>query len=118
MKFGEILAGSIPILGLVALVGTRVIDEAKHAKTEMVSLSSEKTVRVLDWKDDRAIEIYVGGFQTMHDTNRDGKIDYISGGAMSRIGTFRYTLNPSQNWQELYEQTISKSSKNVLQEVK
>ena len=109
MEIKNILAGSIPILALIGAVSVQVIDVAQNSRSVTVTVSPGRSVSVRNWNDSRGIEVHVGAFQTIHDTNKDGRADYISGGAMSRIGTFRYTREPTPDWQRAYGEIISKS---------
>ncbi|MEK6860105.1 MAG: hypothetical protein AABX54_04800 [Nanoarchaeota archaeon] len=109
MKFGEIFAGFVPIAGLAAVIGLTTLDRAINSNSETVVLSSGSEVNVRQWKN-KGTEVFIGGFQTLHDTNNDGIVDYLSGGAMGRIGTIRYTRKPTPALQSLYDEAISKSS--------
>jgi len=108
MELKNYFAGALPILGLIGIMGSQTLDAALNARSERVKLPT-RSVWVQNWSDGRGIEVHTSGFQTIHDKDKDGIVDYISGGATSRIGTVRYTLEPTQAWQQLYNEAISKS---------
>ena len=108
MKFREFaVAGTL--VGMIATaLSVPIIDRHLHSKSIKVDTSiGQATVR--DWQTSKGIEVWCGGFTTLYDWNKDGKLDYKTGGVMGRLGVYRWHEQATKTDQKFYDEVIFKS---------